>query len=117
MKLSALSTKLTCMKSTAVRVLAAATLAGAVLAAAPAAQAQRIGIGVQFGGPVYAAPAYGYAPGYYGDRRGWEERREAEVRREQYIRHEQWEHAQRSNEYRGQRYGRDEGREGHGYGR
>ena len=38
MKLSEITTKLTCMKSKAMRVLAAATLAGAALAAVPAAQ-------------------------------------------------------------------------------
>src|ERR1700709_2592891 len=71
MKLSAVTTKLTCVKSKAFRVLAAATLAGAALAAAPAVQAQHIAIGVQFGGPRYVAPApvYGYGyeagPGYY----------------------------------------------------
>src|SRR6195952_243739 len=74
MKLSAVTTKLTCVKSKAFRVLAAATLAGAALAAAaPAAQAQHIAFGVQFGGPRYVAPApaygygygYGYAPNYY----------------------------------------------------
>ena len=67
--------KLTGMKLNAVRVLAAATLAGAVLtAAAPAAQAQRVVVGI--GGPRYFAPlpphrfypAYGYGR-YYGY--GW----------------------------------------------
>jgi hypothetical protein len=80
MKLSNVAAKLTCMKSKAVRVLAAATLAGAVLAAAaPAAQAQRVVLGVRIGGPRYVAPApayYGYgrvyvAPRRFDDRAEW----------------------------------------------
>ena len=78
-KLSTLVAKLTGRKLKGMGVLAAATLAGAVLmAGAPAAQAQRFGIGVQFGGPRYYAPAppvavyggagYGYgAPAVYGN--------------------------------------------------
>ena len=74
MTLSNITSKLTSMKSSTVRILAAATLAGATLiAAAPAAQAQRIVVGI--GGPAYYAPAppvvYGYGyPGYYGHG-GW----------------------------------------------
>lgn len=74
MKLSNVTSKLTSMKSSVVKVLAATALAGAVLvAAAPAAQAQRVVVGVRFGGPGYVvAPpvAYGYpvyvGPRYYG---------------------------------------------------
>ncbi len=79
----------TSIKRNAFRVLAAATLTCAFLAAAaPAAQAQRIVVGVGFGHPRYFAPApppvrfYGgpvYAYGYHPDwryhhdfyRRGW----------------------------------------------
>lgn len=70
------TTKLTGIKRNALRVLAAATLAGAFLAAAaPAAQAQRIVVGVGFGGPRRFVPAppvrfYGgpvYAYGYHPD--------------------------------------------------
>jgi hypothetical protein len=74
MKLSNVISKLTSMKSSVVKVLAATALAGAVLvAAAPAAQAQRVVVGVRFGGPRYvvAPPAYGY-PAYVGPRYyGW----------------------------------------------
>jgi hypothetical protein len=89
MKLSDVTTKLTCVKSKAVRVLAAATLAGAVLTVvAPAAQAQQFAIGVQFGGPRYVAPA----PVYYGQQYGvtYVDRRRAEEFRE----HEAWERQQ-----------------------
>ena len=82
------------MKLNAAKVLAAATLAGGLLmAAAPAAQAQRVVVGVRgprafyggprvvvappvvaYGAPYYAAPAYAYGPtvgvGFYG-RGGW----------------------------------------------
>ena len=84
------------MKFNAVKVLAAATLAGGLLvAAAPAAQAQRVVVGVRgprvfyggprvvvappvvaYGEPYYAGPAYGYGygptvgVGFYG-RGGW----------------------------------------------
>lgn len=73
MKTTNLTTKLTGIQRNALRVLAAATLTGAFLAAAaPAAQAQRIAVGVGFGGPRYFVPAppvrfYGgpvYAYGY-----------------------------------------------------
>lgn len=100
MKLSNATTKLTCMKSKAVRVLAAATLAGAVLAAAaPAAQAQHFAIGVQLGGPQYYAPApayYGYAP-LYDEHRRFEEAREraAWERQQEFRRHEQFERGDR----------------------
>ncbi len=97
MKLSDLTTKLTCMKGKAVRVLAAGALAGAVLtAAAPAAQAQRFGIGVQFGGPRYFAPppppprvyGYGYYNGYYP---GFHPYYGGDWRYHNYVRHEGWE--------------------------
>ena len=105
MKLSDVSTKLTCIKSTAVRVLSVAALAGAVLtAAAPAAQAQHVSFGIQVGGPRYVAPApvyYGqtYGPGYYDQRRIQEyrerEAHEAWLRQQEYDRqrfeHERWE--------------------------
>jgi hypothetical protein len=88
MKLSNVAAKLTCMKSKAVRVLAAATLAGAVLAAAaPAAQAQRVVLGVRIGEPRYVAPApvyYGYRPAYF-DHRRFDER-EAWARHERFDR-------------------------------
>jgi hypothetical protein len=80
------------MKLKAVKVLAAATLAGGLLmAAAPAAQAQRVVVGVRgprafyggprvvvappvaaYGAPYYAAPVYGptVGVGFYG-RSGW----------------------------------------------
>jgi hypothetical protein len=90
MKITNLTAKFSNVKSNAIRVLAAATLAGAFLAAAaPAAQAQRVVLGVGFGGPRYFAPAppvrfyggpvYGYGYGYHPDwrfhhdyyRHGW----------------------------------------------
>ena len=80
------------MKLNAVKVLAAATLAGSpLMAAAPAAQAQRVVVGVRgprafyggprvvvappvvaYGAPYYAAPVYGptVGVGFYG-RGGW----------------------------------------------
>jgi opacity protein-like surface antigen len=62
-----LTAKLTTLKSTAVRAVAGMALAGAVLAAAPAAQAQRVFVGV--GGPRFFAPAPRVVvapPAYYG---------------------------------------------------
>jgi hypothetical protein len=69
MKLSNVFAKLT-SKSNVVRTLAVTTLAGAaLLAATPAAQAQHVAFGVQFGAPAYYAPA----PAYYGyDHNRWE---------------------------------------------
>jgi hypothetical protein len=97
MKLSNVSTKLTCMKSKAVRVIAAATLAGAFFAAAaPAAQAQHFAVGVQFGGPRYVAPApvfYGRGPAFY-DHRRFDEH-EAWARHEEFVRHERFDHDHR----------------------
>ena len=81
MKLSNLNAKLTGMKNTTVKVLAAATLAGALFTvAAPAAQAQRIFVGV---GPRFYAPAppvVVYRPyGFYGHPNyGWHEYRRHE---------------------------------------
>jgi hypothetical protein len=97
MKLSDLSAKLTCMKGKAVRVLAASALAGAVLsAAAPAAQAQQIAFGVQFGGPRYYAPPpppvrvydYGYYRGYPAYTRPYGY---SDWRYHNYVRHEEFE--------------------------
>jgi hypothetical protein len=75
MKLANLTANVKGMKFNAVKVLAAATLAGGLLmAAAPAAQAQRVFVGVRgprvfYGGPrVVVAPpvvGYGYAAPYY----------------------------------------------------
>jgi hypothetical protein len=92
MKLSALTTKLTCVQSKVVRALAAATLAGAVLtAAAPAAQAQQFSVGVQIGGPRYVAPAYGYGPSFYERQRFEEARRHEEwLRQREFDRHERF---------------------------
>ena len=62
-----LTTFTTALKHNAVKLLAGAALAGAVLTAAPAAQAQRVFIGV--GGPRYfrpAPPVVVYGPGFYG---------------------------------------------------
>jgi hypothetical protein len=69
MKLSNVTAKLTSIKSSALKVLAVTALAGAALTAAtPAAQAQRVVVGVGFGGPRYIAPpvaVYG-GPVFYG---------------------------------------------------
>lgn len=98
MKLSNLTAKLTCSKTRVRSMLGGLVLAGAALTmAAPVAQAQQFGIGVQFGGPRYVAPVpvyrgygpafyaprfgYGYAPGYWQDRRA-----------EEWRAHETWEH-------------------------
>jgi hypothetical protein len=80
------------LQNKAMKVLAAATLAGAMLTAAvPAAQAQRVVVGVGvgyrhfapappvrfYGGPVYRGPVYGgpvYDYGYY--HRDWRYRHE-----------------------------------------
>ena len=112
MKLSTLSAKLTCMKSNAFRILAAGTVAAAALTmAAPAAQAQHIAVGLQFGGPAYG---YAYAPAapvYYGHDE-WRERdryieaqrmrerrenewREHELREHQRYDHDRYEHVRR----------------------
>jgi hypothetical protein len=106
MKLSSAITKLTCVKSTAVRVLAAATLAGAVLiATAPAAEAQHSAVGVQIGGPRYVAPA----PVYYGNDRGYIENRRFEEKR----RHDEW---VRQQEFaRRERFDRDHRFDDHGH--
>ncbi len=87
MKLSTINAKLTGMKNTTVKVLAAATLAGALFTvAAPAAQAQRIFVGI--GGPrVYAPPppVVVYRPyGFYDHRDyGWHDRND-------FYRHHDW---------------------------
>jgi hypothetical protein len=62
-----LTTFTTALKHNAVKLLAGAALAGAVLTAVPAAQAQRVFIGV--GGPRFfrpAPPVVVYGPGFYG---------------------------------------------------
>jgi hypothetical protein len=74
-----LTTVTAMLKSNAVKLLAGAALAGAVLTAVPAAQAQRVVFGVQFGGPrYYAPPPVVYdRPGYYDNYRhfdGWRNR-------------------------------------------
>lgn len=121
MKLSNVTTKLTCMKSKAVRVLAAATLAGAALAAVPAAQAQHFGVAIQFGGPRYVAPApvygYGYAP-EYDQRERFEaiRRHEAWERQQAFFRQEQWEREHRFNDrdrFNRDRFDRDHDRFDH----
>jgi hypothetical protein len=67
MKLSTLTTKLTSLKSRTFKILAATALAGAALTAAvPAAQAQRVVVGVGFGGPRYYAPPPPVVYGGYG---------------------------------------------------
>ncbi len=110
MKLSTVLAQLTFGKET-FTVLGGLALAGAALTlAAPSAQAQEFGIGVQFGGPryvapapayrvyapAYAAPGYGYAPGYWQERRAedWREHewREHEAREHAFREHEEWEH-------------------------
>jgi hypothetical protein len=114
MKLSDVTTKLTCVKSKAFRVLAAATLAGAALAAVPAAQAQHFGVSVQFGGPRYVAPGpvYGYGSGYY-ERERFDANRQHEAweRQQAFIRQQQWEREHRFND-RG-RFDRDHDRFDH----
>jgi hypothetical protein len=63
-------------KTQAMKVLAAGTLAGAMLTAAvPAAQAQRVVVGVRVGPPAYFIPGppvrvYG-GPVFYGYHRDW----------------------------------------------
>ena len=96
MKLYNLLAKLTSPNHKALSVLGGLALVGAALTvAAPAASAQQIGFGVAFGGPRYVAPVpayrpygpayvaprlgYGYAPGY------WDQRRAEEWRA-----HEDW---------------------------
>ncbi len=125
MKLSEATKKLTCMKSKVIRVLAAATLAGAVLtAAAPAAKAQHVVFGIQYGGQPYAQQGYygqqydnGYYSGY-GDQRRDEWRRRQEYRRQQeywrqqqeyqrqrqHEEHERWEHRRDDDDDGGRRY-------------
>lgn len=93
MKLSNVFAKLTCVESTAVRILAAATLAGAVLiAAAPVAEAQHFSVGVQIGGPRYVAPAppvyYDREPVYVAPRR-FDDHAEW-MRRQEFERHERF---------------------------
>ena len=108
--LSNLRAKLTDLRSSTRRGLVVLTLAGAALALAPGASAQRFTLGVQFGGPRYVAPAYGYgygagygyAPGYgsgygsgyssgYGSGYGYDRQRyDAWRARQEWERHEEW---------------------------
>jgi len=72
-----LTTFTTALKHNAVKLLAGAALAGAVLTAVPAAQAQRVFIGV--GGPRFfrpAPPVIVYGPDYYRFHRDWRFRHE-----------------------------------------
>jgi len=57
--------KLTAMKTAAAKAMAVGVVAVGLMAAAPMAQAQRFGVGVQFGGPRYVAPPMMYGPAYY----------------------------------------------------
>ncbi len=122
MKLSNRIAKLTFSNKTLTILGGLALAATALTAGAPPAQAQEFGIGVQFGGPryvapapaygvygpAYAAPRYGYAPGYWGERRGEEWRahewREQAAREHAFREHEEWEH--RGGEYGRGYYGR-----------
>jgi hypothetical protein len=87
-----------------------ATFAAAALffAGAAPAHAQNWGVAVQYGTPVYTAPAYVADPDDYyrarheywereRARREWleHERREEFMRRQAWIRHERWEHERR----------------------
>ena len=109
MKLSTLSTKLTCGKTKVLGVIGGLAFAGAALAfATPAASAQQFGVAVQFGGPRYVVPAPVYSSGYYGGgyyqgytyapryayaRPDWDDRRGGEWREHQEWReHEEHEH-------------------------
>jgi len=89
-----LTTITTAVKNNTLKMLAGAAVAGAILAAAPAAQAQRIAFGVQFGAPAYYAPAppvvvYGQ-PGYYAPRYdGWRDRDDFRFRRD-FDDHRDW---------------------------
>jgi hypothetical protein len=106
MKLSNAVTKLTCVKSTAVRVLAAATLAGAALiAATPAAEAQHFAIGVHIGGPRYVAPApvyYGREPVYVAPRR-FDDHAEW-VRQQELARHDRFDRDRDNDRNRNSRF-------------
>ena len=108
MKLSTVFAKLTTGNTKVLTALGSLAIAGAVCTlAAPAANAQQFGIGVQFGGPRYVAPApvyggyapayveprYGYAPGY------WQDRRAEEWRAHEWREREAREHAFRDRDY------------------
>jgi hypothetical protein len=102
MKLSNLTAKLTCIKSTAFRALAVAAIAGAALtAAAPAAQAQQFRGNAHISGPYRTGNSFdnrsgyeGYRPAFNGrdDRRFFEERRAHEefVRHHEFERYHNW---------------------------
>ena len=105
MKLSSLFAKVTSTNRTLGTLGGLAITAAALTLLTPAANAQQFGIGVQFGGPRYVAPApvyptygpayveprYGYAPGYWQERRA-EEWREHEWRERAFRQHEYWDH-------------------------
>ena len=118
------------------RTVATLAVAGVALTAAtPAASAQQVAFGVQFGGPRYVqsapvvprgygygyAPGYGYAqgygeaPGYYAPRYDWREH----DAREAWERREAFGHARnefREHEYREHSFGGHESDERRGYG-
>ena len=90
--------KLSNVKAMFGKVMAAGLVAGAVALLAPAkAEAQRIGVGVQFGAPVYQGyGGYGYhGRDAYARQLQWE-------RHEAWVRHEEW---VRAHEYRHLGYG------------
>ena len=105
MKLSNLFAKVTSTHRTLGTLGGLAITAAALTLLTPPAGAQQFGIGVQFGGPRYVAPApvypvygpayvqprYGYAPGYWQERRA-EEWREHQWREHAFRDHEYWNH-------------------------
>ena len=106
MKLPNVFAKLTTGSNKVLTIFGSLAIAAAIgTVAAPAAGAQQFGIGVQFGGPRYVTsapvygtyargyvvPRYGYAPGYWQDRRV-EEWRAQEWRNRAYRNHGYWEH-------------------------
>ena len=106
MKLSTLLAKLTSTNARTLSALGGAAITAAALTlATPAASAQQFGIGVQFGGPRYVAPPpvypnyapaypvarYGYAPGYWQERRA-EAWRAHEWREHSFREHGYWDH-------------------------
>ena len=53
------------MKATVAKVMAVGVVAAGLMMAAPAAQAQRFGAAVEFGGPRYVGPPVVYGPAFY----------------------------------------------------
>lgn len=118
MKLSDVVAKLTFGKAReffrGMKVLGGVAVAAFALAA-PAAHAQAWGIGVQIGGPryvvpgpaygvygpAYVEPRYGYAPGYWGERRA-EQWRAEQWRERQFRERAEWE---RQRAFYGRGYG------------